>query len=312
MFRMLDTHEFGSQIRKMREELNFTRKQVEELTGVNKETLRKIERGDVVPQITTLQLLSVEYRTDLIKTFNTYKNNNLLLNTNNLIDELLLSHSGTTDSLEYYHITAEDTEICNYIDPIELSQFNSFIHYLPISNLDDKERKYEAIEGLFESLRMHHEKFELNDLEVYSYSYIEFRILFICGVTYAELKDYNSSNKIFNFLYTQFSIDDFSPSKSKQLYIKLLCNIAYNHHSLDNHALTYEIVNTGIDICNKYNSGYLLEVLLYRKAVAQYFLNDPDAIKTFGHVRAVLEIKNYPEQLKIYSKVTKEKYNIDL
>ena len=64
MFRMLDTHEFGSQIRKMREELNFTRKQVEELTGVNKETLRKIERGDVVPQITTLQLLSVEYRTD--------------------------------------------------------------------------------------------------------------------------------------------------------------------------------------------------------------------------------------------------------
>lgn len=311
MFRMLDTTEFGSQIRKMREELNFTRKQVEELTGVNKETLRKIERGDVVPQITTLQLLSVEYRTDLIKTFNTYKNNNLLLNTNNLIDELLLTHSGTTDTLEHYKITPDDTEICNYIDPVELSQFNSFIDYLPVSNLDDKEKKYEAIEGLFDSLRMHHDEFELNNLELYSYSYIEHRILFVCGVIYAELKEYDLSNTIFNFLYTHLSIDDYSSSKSKQLYIKLLCNIAYNHHSLDHHALTYEIATTGIDICNKYNSGYLLEVLIYRKAVAQYFLNDPETLKTFGHVRAVLEIKGYTKQLEIYSKVTKEKYNID-
>ncbi|MBI9010994.1 MAG: helix-turn-helix transcriptional regulator [Clostridiales bacterium] len=311
MFRMLDMSEFGAQVRKIREDLNLTRKIVEELTGITKETLRKIEKGDVVPQFTTLQLLSVEYKIDLIEIFNQYKNSNLILNTHNLIDEILISHSNMTDSLSQFEISTENTAMCNLIDPVELKQFNNLIQFLPISYFPEKEKKTEAITGLLTSFNLHHEAYDFENFENYSYSYLELRTLHVIGALYADLKEYSLSNRIFNYLMLNINIDKYSSSPTKKLYIKLLCNIAYNYHSLDQHESIIKVVNEGIDFCNQFDSSYLLEMLLYRKAVSQYFLNDPKHKKTFKQVRSILEIKNYDEKIKIYAKVTKEKYNID-
>lgn len=308
---MLDMSEFGAQVRKIRENLNLTRKTVEELTGITKETLRKIEKGDVVPQFATLQLLSVEYRIDLIEIFNQYKNSNLILNTHNLIDDILISHSNMTGSLAKFEISTENTDICNLIDPVEIKQFNNLIQFLPISYFPEKEKKTEAITGLLTSLKLHHEAYDFKNFEAYSYSYIELRTLLVIGVVYADLKEYILSNRIFNYLMLHMKTDKYSTSPSKKLYIKLLCNIAYNYHSLDQHKSIIHVVNEGLDFCNQFDSSYLLEMLLYRKAVSQYFLKDSGHVKTFKQVRSILEIKNYEEKIRIYTKITKEKYNIE-
>jgi transcriptional regulator with XRE-family HTH domain len=311
MFRMLDMQTFGAEVRRIREEKGFTRKTVEELTGITKETLRKLEKGDVVPQLSTLQLLSVEYKIDLIVIFNRYKQDNLIFNTHDHIDKILLKHVGTTDSLEEYLITPENTVDCNLIDPIEIQQFNSVLYYIPIGNDDNPLNRLKAIDGLTASLSLHHQSYCLEDLEMYSYSYIEQRILLLIGVYYAELNELDKSNQIFEFLYKTITIDKYATSPAKQLYIKLICNIAYNHHSLDHHQAVLMTVNEGIAICNNYNSSYLIEVLLYRKAVAQYFLHDSDMIKTFRQVRSILEIKNYDDQIELYKNITKAKYDIE-
>jgi len=309
---MLNTELFGSKIRAIREELNYTRLQVDQLTGVNKETLRKIEKGDVVPKLTTLQLLSAEYRIDLIKLFNTYKDNNILLNTNNLIDNIMMNHADSTDSLDAYKILDKDIKSYNLIDPIEIEQFNSFLTYLPMSQYPDKDKKKAAIDGLIKAVSIRHVHFTIENMTKFSYSYIELRILFLIGVVYAELKDPKLSNYIFSTVHEHLEIDEYSSSKSKQLYIKLLINIAYNQHSLNNPSKVLEVAEHGISICNTYNSSYLLEALLYRKAVALHELKKPEALNTFKQVRAILEIKGYDQQLELYSKITLDKYNIEL
>lgn len=58
MFIYLDINDLGLQLRKVREKLNISRSKVEDVTGITKETLRKIEKGSVIPKLDTLQILS--------------------------------------------------------------------------------------------------------------------------------------------------------------------------------------------------------------------------------------------------------------
>ena len=196
MFKMLEMHAFGGKIRKIREELNFTRKRVEELAGVNKETLRKIEKGDVVPQFVTLQLLSVHYKVDLIELFNRYKDQNFIINTHNRVDEILLKHAGTTESLRDYLIRIDEHNQYNLLDPIEVKQFNTLVEYLPQTSYQDPYQRRQALDYLLDAIKLNHKNFSLEDLDQESLTYIEMRILFVCGVTYAELKEYQISNNI--------------------------------------------------------------------------------------------------------------------
>ena len=125
------------------------------------------------------------------------------------------------------------------------------------------------------------------------------------------LKNIKSAIIFYNYLDEVLEIDNYSAGPSKKLYIKLLCNIAYNHHSLDQHDKVLDVVSKGIHICNQYHSSYLMELLLYRKAIAQYFLQMDGVNKSLSQVRAIMEIKNYHELLDVYVRVTKKKYNIE-
>ena len=68
-----DLKHFGSEIRSIRNSLDLTQNDVSKLSGVHVDTLRKIEKGKVVPQQETLDLLSSVLKTDLNKLLLNYR-----------------------------------------------------------------------------------------------------------------------------------------------------------------------------------------------------------------------------------------------
>jgi len=309
---MLDMKEFGSKLRQIREEKKLTRKAILETHGVTVETLRKLEKGLVIPQLQTLQVLSIAYHTDLILLFNQYKSQNILVNTQDLVDKLLIEHANTVDSLEDYMIDESYLSDVNKLDVIEVKQFNSLCKLIPLTNTDSIDKSEIAINGLIDSIKLHHEDYQLENTSAYSYTYMELRLLLVLGITLAHIKRLNESEIIFLEIEKQLDINAFSSSMAKKLYVKLLFNMAYNYHIKDKNEKVLEITDKCLDFLNKFDSSYYMEVILYRKAVAQHNLGLKDKMRTFSHVRAIMEIKGLHKQLELYADITRKRYNIEL
>ncbi|WP_132995926.1 helix-turn-helix domain-containing protein [Sporanaerobacter acetigenes] len=64
---------FGEALRNIRGELALTLDDVSELSGINSETIRRIELGKVIPKFETLELLSLAYKQDLNAMFLKYR-----------------------------------------------------------------------------------------------------------------------------------------------------------------------------------------------------------------------------------------------
>lgn len=64
---------FGKELRDIRIKLGLTQNDVSGLTGINTETLRRIEGGRVMPKFETLSNLSSVYKVDLNKLFLKYR-----------------------------------------------------------------------------------------------------------------------------------------------------------------------------------------------------------------------------------------------
>lgn len=311
MYYSLDLSIFGNQIRTIRETLKLSRVKVHNITGISVETLRRIEKGDVIPQIATLTILSQIYKVDVIDIFNNIKGDNLILNIHNIIDQIILKIPYYTESLDQYIISNDDLKTCNYVYQMEVEQFNLILEMLPISKNFSNDSKNFVINSFMESLKKTHTNFSFTSIDNYTYTFIELRILLICGVLFAENKKYDISNKILYFLLDQLQVSERITPLIRELYIKVLCNIAYNNHSLDKHETVILICDKAIEYLNKYNSNYLLESILYRKGIAQFLLNLDGYKKTLSHSKAILEIKSFKKQLENYTNVTKRNYNID-
>nr|WP_300005478.1 helix-turn-helix transcriptional regulator [Tissierella sp.] len=64
---------FGKALRNIRKDLSLTLSKVTLLSGVNSETIRRIESGKVIPKFETLEFLSNVYKVDLNSLFLEYR-----------------------------------------------------------------------------------------------------------------------------------------------------------------------------------------------------------------------------------------------
>lgn len=310
MMDLIDTKTFGLRVREIREKCGFTRKQIEINIGISTETLRKIEKGEALPRISTMQLLSRIYNFDIIKMLNDIKNGNILDNRNQIIDKLLTSNPKHCQALDSLIITDSELDFSDKLLFDDIKQFNAIVRCLPLSNSNDSSKKREAIKKLFSSLEKFDREVNINSFDRFSYTYLELRILFIIGVTYAELGTYKTSSKIFNFLKDYITFGPYLSHSCTKLYIKLLCNIAFNQHIENLHIEVIKTCNYAIALCNDIESSYLLEVMLYRKAIAQYLLEDKLFKNTLVQCKKILEIKKLDDQIETYTKSTFKYYGI--
>ncbi|HSN66455.1 MAG TPA: helix-turn-helix transcriptional regulator, partial [Fusibacter sp.] len=114
MLSSYDLSKFSSRLKSIRKTLGYAQLEVSESTGINSDTLRRLENGLSIPRFDTLEVLSQFYKVNLILLLDSYKISSQL--------------SYYYDLIDYYMIN-NDTEsitrtIQNFEENIIINEFN--------------------------------------------------------------------------------------------------------------------------------------------------------------------------------------------
>ena len=310
MFESYDIVKFSQKLKDIRLSLNLSQSQVSDATGINIDTIRKIENGYSFPKYETLAHLSLCYKINLHNLLSEYLTSNLLYDFLKKLDKLINEGKFTEIKKLYDTFTSEldKVEDLKLANQIELNQIHFLIQSVSLSYKDDLRL---ALESAISGLRITIPNFECCDFSNFTYSSLEVRLLIITAAILGELRQCHLSIQISKFVLDLLEVDTYG-DKTEDLYvIKSLANISYNCHRLDDHAQALEYANKGIEIA--LSKGYLdmLHFLFLRKAVAQLRLGIAEHKSTFKNALYVLKIQGDQEHFDHMVHVILDKYKLD-
>ena len=100
MFESFDLTKFGEHLRELRKSLGYTQEAAANVSGLAIDTLRRIEKGEVIPRYDTLIHLSLTYKKDLLAVLSSYSNANAFFYFYyTLEDAILLNDLGALEQL---------------------------------------------------------------------------------------------------------------------------------------------------------------------------------------------------------------------
>lgn len=308
MFSTYDLKGFSKRLKEIRKSLGYTQENVVLGTGLNSETIRKLENGITIPRYDTIEVLSLFYKVDLQNVLNNYKSSKDLLKYYDLVDYFLTDDNQTsvTETItEFQDFMNNNTN--NLIETKELDQLNLFFKGLALSYSDQFNRSIQekAIDIYVEAIKACNPNYLFEDWKTYKYNYLELRILFAIASLHGFLRNCELSNELLFFILK--SMDESSNAKhyDKLLMIKLFTVISYNYHRIDVHEKALDYAQKGIDYCNKYFLMANLPVLLARKGVAMYYLGIGNFETYLDQSISLLLIQNNTKLVDDYTNVFK-------
>ncbi len=312
MLYSLEKEHFGQYIRHVRESLNLTQQEVSYLTTLSCETLRRIEKGENLPTLRTIENLTMAYKVDVIRLYMTARKENALHSFYEYLDNLIISYEHETlknisSIFDAFFIQTEQIH-----NKKEVDQFMTIIQGLELSYTTHG--SIEALNTYIEAIRLTITNFCLTDIQTFKYSYLELKCLFLVSSELNMLKRFKESNQIALFLLERYSFPVDLFSNTAILKIKLLMNIAYNYHCLDQHQLAFEYATLGIEYCKKNKTNYLLHGLYYRRGIASILggFGEKSGFTDLRKSIMLLDVNDMVELKTQYINVTKEKYGISL
>lgn len=312
MFTSSTLKSYGESLKKLRINLDLTREKVSSLTGINKDTIRRIEKSETIPRFETLELLSDCYKIDLLSLLNTHKQNPTLISILNKLDFII--NNNDVEKLKE-QIASFNKELDNLKDTlinyIELSQFKDYLKVIEIYFLDDK-KDYSALTlHLINILRVTNEDFNIKNFKTFNYSFLELRVLFTLSTVL--IMDDKCEDSIDILLYINENLSNFVFDSKflMQMQTRIYSNLASCYYILEDDKTTLDYCNLGIDYCLKNDIMTNLHILFFRKAVALHFLEDKNSKQYFEKTINLLSLKNNEEQVKSYLSYSKN-YGYDL
>lgn len=268
---------FGKEVRSIRHSLNLTQRNVSKLTGVNVDTLRKIENGKVIPKQETLDSISIALKKDLNCLLLKYRLNDyqgLIQLKNNI--ELKLENGNFANLeknlIELKKLVSQDMNI--YFKKIG-KQFCCLIESIVLKINDNN--YLGALDKLIEAMEITMNDFSIFDYNNFLYNKMEIRILMNIALILNKLDSKERCLEI--LLFCLRALDN----EELELKIRIYYNLSYAYHRLNSYENTLYYATKGIDICVKTNSLSCLALLHYRKGIAEYFLKNNcymDSLKT--------------------------------
>ncbi len=312
MFRSIDSKEFGRYLFELRKKLKLTQAYIAEETGINTDTMRKIENGIVIPKYDTLAILSSVYKIDLCKKFSEYQEMNSLMTLYHRIDLCLLSNDveGVREVLKFLCQEA-CTLSQQMINKNELVQFKVYIEVLIVHMARESQLYRELVLKLHQALELTLGKFNIEKLKTYRLNAFELRILILYAAILTNHDQYNDSVTILKVLL-DWSDYLFSEERLTVRYkIKIHFNLAYNFHCLNRYEASLLQAEAGIELSKKH--GYLndLHALYYRKFTAEYYLKSDQQMDSLKKCIQLMSALGNDHLLEQYLKITKELYGID-
>lgn len=176
---MRNNDHIGKRIRKIREENNITRKELSERTYISEETIRRIEKEDNDPRISTLNSICRYLNVDLEYLLNEDKENNLkLIEYRKKIKYLLRS-----GDIRKAYLLVENLENLGLLE----NQINASKHYYKgIINLNDNLNLQGSLNEFYKAFKYIYPNFTLENYKEFSYNNFSLKILL--GLAISELR----------------------------------------------------------------------------------------------------------------------------
>lgn len=313
MFCTYNLIDFGDEIRKLRKRNGFSQIDVKNYTGINEDTLRRIENGLVIPKYETLEILSSVYKCDLLSLLKSCRINKHFYNYYSYIDRIIANneiHLLRKIQLDLSESINNTTQSDNLINPIELYQFELFLQGIERFNSNLKNDYIEAELILVRSLCLTLHNFSLEIYYQFSYNLLEIRILFLISLVKEKMNEILLSTEMLKFILDYLICDSEIDNEVQKVILKCYANISYNFHKMDMHDLALSYANSGIEYAIKKSNMNCLYLLLARKGIAEFFLKQDNYIDSLKKSIYILEINKQYELANLYKSTFRNKYNI--
>lgn len=313
MFSSYNLESFGLELKRLRLLNGLTQIDVQTHSGVNPDTLRRIENGYTIPKYETLEILSDLYKVDLLDILRSYRSNEKLYNYYARIDSLICNYNIKIlkDLSADFEEFIEDGK-GNLITPSTYGQFKLMIEGIEQYFSVVENERLNSLDTFVKALKLSIHEFQLLKYEDFNYSILEKRMLILIALGLAEHENYELSNNYLNMVLNNMDLKSKVEYNVSLLIIKVYFQLSYNSHSLSNDLLALKYANLGIDYSVKNNLMFGLYVLYYRKAVAEYLLSEGNHMDSFNKSIILLEIQNKSELVTLYKNVTNEKYGFSI
>lgn len=271
-----DLVEFGNAARKIRLNKGIKMSHLSELCNVNRDTIRKIEKGMVIPKIETLDKLSYVYKHDMFLLFLKYR-----LTVNIYMDRVINRVSKSFKNNEYNIIDEEVEKFKNifiesplFNDTIIKLKANQFQLYLEaIADIDKtvKEKSRNNITKLF--LCLGHPNEELLNKNL-SFDKLEIRIIILLATVYRFKNEFIRSIDLLQIANNELLKSFREDKEFLQLYILVNYNIMTYYHRLDNFEKSLDIYKHSLAVLDSEIGIYNFTYYIIRVGVDKYLSND--------------------------------------
>lgn len=314
MFYSYDLSGFGSKLKKIRKKIGIKQTDVYNKTGINVDTIRRIEGGTVIPKFQTLEILSAVYKTDLLKLLLTFRSNHYLYSFTQRLDKIIVDHdvSLIDELLHDYKISINDKQLTPLlINSQELEQFHIFLRSVREHFNDDAHNEM-LLRDLIYALSLTINHYDLDKFSTYNYNFFEIRILLLISILLDKHSKTHLATNILLFAIEYLLESDQEGLDCQRLILNIYSNISYNYHMLDNNSLALTYAEAGIDYAIRRSTMDSLDLLYARKAVAELRLGYDNHLDSFRKSIHILEINKQYDLAELYKRITFEKYKIAL
>lgn len=264
---------FGKKLEEIRKNLNLTQKEISESTYINVVTIRRIEKGKVIPKFDTLEVLSPVYKEDLASLLLKYRFDDY-----SAFYELKNRIESKLDDGKFHTLHSELKELNFLLSFTKNPYYKNLIAQLillteAITLYEDNNNK-KALNKLIKSIRITTPTFILDKYDSYVYSSMEIRILMNITFVLNKLNHKKKYIEILEFCINAVDTDD-------EIYPKLCCNLAGAYTRNEDFVKAFEFSTMGIKSCQKNRNLNGLAFLYYGKGVAEYRLNKEGYMESF-------------------------------
>ncbi len=313
MFQSYDLQNFGNELRKIRKNCGYTQKDIQRLTGLNTDTLRKIENGHVIPKYETMEVLSIIYRYDLLRLLIQHRNESFMLDFSTKMDRILLEND--TDSIEnmidaFQKFKAQSDRYSKFVFNIHINQYEQFI-YIIDEYYNSPAPNFEAIKtNLIKVMRLTIPEFQIELMEAFRYNFFEMRVLMLIAETLRRTDQLVDAIRMFTITLDGLMITPVDEANNHELILKTFFLLAYCHHTADDDSNAFKTANEGIAFARRLHSAYCLPQLLFRKGVSERFLGKEEYKDTIQMSINLLHIMGHDELAETYKQVSVDHYDM--
>lgn len=277
-------------------------KDLEEISGVTKKTIIRIEKDGHIPSVETILALSTALKTDLLKTLSPTWLENIFDMSN--LSELKYMVEKMLDDNQFSNLPDILEMLNNIFDNLVDQDLSLYLYqiilFLDGIFLDTKERDFKlASENFLEALALTVRGFDINHFESFPYNYFESRILMNAALSLNKLGEFEFSKKIFLFL---LKIVD----KKSQIYISILHNLSIFKAREKQYKQSLTLINRAIDFSNKFRNFSKLHTSYYHRGIIEYNLGLENFRNSFELSKSLATAYGYDDFLKFLEEKMKK------